>query len=108
MKKETKELVRLISIAVLVMLVVPLAYRFCVYFWPSDAQPRPTLEQFVKEAKSEHCMKLLAKPIAKWTDAEVKSEPEIYAWLKGQGDYRASIFGGVTSFGTGFFKSGFD
>ena len=86
MKKETKEFVRLLGIAVLVMLAVPLAYRVYIYFWPSDAQPRPTLEQFVKEAKSEHCMKLLVKPIAKWTDADVKSEPEIYAWLKGQGN----------------------
>ena len=86
MKKETKELVRLISIAVLVMLVVPLAYRVCVYFWPSVAEPRPTLEQFVREAKDEHCLELLATPIAKWTEADVKSEPAIYAWLKGQGN----------------------
>jgi len=83
-KKETKEFVRLLGIAVLVMLVVPLAYRVCLYFWPSGAQPRPTLKQFVEEAKSEHCLKLLAKPIAKWTDADVKLEPEIYAWLKGK------------------------
>ena len=86
MKKETKELVRLISIAVLVMLVVPLAYRVCVYFWPSAAEPRPTIEQFVEEAKNEHCLKLLVKPIAKWTEKDVKSEPAIYAWLKGQGN----------------------
>ena len=86
MKKETKEFVRLLGIAVLVMLVVPLAYRACVYFWPSVAEPRPPLEQFVKEAKNEHCLKLLAKPIAKWTEADAKSEPTIYAWLKGQGN----------------------
>ena len=86
MKKETKELVRLIGIAVLVMLVVPLAYRVCIYFWPSVAEPRPTLEQFLEEAKSERCLKLLVKPIAKWTEADVKSEPEISAWLKGQGN----------------------
>ena len=77
---------RLLGIAVLVMLAVPLTYRVCIYFWPPDTQPRPTLEQFVKEAKDEHCLKLLAKPSAKWTEADVKSEPEIYAWLKGQGN----------------------
>ena len=86
MKKETKEFVRLIGIAFLVMLVVPLAYRVCVYFWPPDTQPRPTLDQFAEEARSERCLKLLAKPIAKWTETDVKSEPEIYAWLKGQGN----------------------
>ena len=84
MKKETKEIARLLSIAVLVMLTVPLAYRVCIYFWPSVAEPRPTLEQFVEEAKNEYSLKLLAKPIAKWTEKDVKSEPEIYAWLKGQ------------------------
>ena len=84
MKKETKEFVRLIGIAVLVMLVVPIAYRVCIYFWPPDTHPRPTLEQVVEEAKNEHSLKLLAKPIAKWTEADVKAEPEIYAWLKGQ------------------------
>ena len=86
MKKETKEFARLFSIALLAMLVVPLAYRVCIYFWPSSAKPRQTLKQFVEEAKSEHCVKLLAKPVAKWTDADVKSEPEIYAWLKEQGN----------------------
>ena len=64
MKKETKEFMRLIGIAVLVMLVVPIAYRVCVYFWPSHAESHLTLERFVEEAKSEHCLKLLAKPIA--------------------------------------------
>ena len=86
MKKETKEIARLLSIAVLVMLAVPLAYRVYIYFWPPDTEPRPTLEQFLEEAKSERCLKLLVKPIAKWTDADVKSEPEISAWLKGQGN----------------------
>ena len=86
MKKETKDIVRIISIAVLVMLVVPLAYRVCIYFWPPDTHPRQTLEQFVEKAKNEHCLKLLAKPIAKWPETDVKSEPEVYTWLKGQGN----------------------
>ena len=86
MKKETKEFARLFGIALIVMLVVPLAYRVCIYFWPPDEKPHQTLTQFVEAAKSERCAKLLTKPIVKWTDAETKLEPEIYAWLKEQGN----------------------
>ena len=86
MKKETKEFVRLFGVALVVMMVVPLAYRVCVYFWPPDEKPRQTLEQFLKKAESERCTRLLAKPVVKWTDAEAKLEPEIHAWLKEQGN----------------------
>ena len=68
------------------MVALPLAYRICIYFWPPDEKPRQSLTQFFEEAKVERCIKLLTKPIAKWTDAEVKSEPEIYAWLGEQGN----------------------
>lgn len=86
MKKETKEFARLFGIALIVMLAVPLAYRVCIHFWPPDEKPRQTLTQFLEEAKSERCTKLLVKPVVKWTDAETKLEPEIYAWLKEQGN----------------------
>ena len=86
MKKETKEFARLFGIALIVMLAVPLAYRVCIHFWPPDEKPRQSLTQFVEEAKSERSAKLLTKPIAKWTDAETKLEPEIHAWLKEQGN----------------------
>ena len=86
MKKETKEFVRLFGIALIVMMVAPLAYRVCIYFWPPDETSRQTLTQFLKKAESEHCTRLLTKPVVKWTDAEAKLEPEIYAWLKDQGN----------------------
>ena len=86
MKKETKEFVRLFGIALIVMMVAPIAYRVCIYFWPPDETSRQTLTQFLKKAESEHCTRLLTKPVAKWTDAEAKLEPEIYAWLKEQGN----------------------
>ena len=86
MKKDTKELVRTLGIALVVMMVVPLAYRICIYVWPPEEKPRQTLTEFFKEAESARCIKLLTKPISKWSDDEAKSEPEIYAWLKDQGD----------------------
>ena len=86
MKKETKELVRTFGIALVVMMVVPLAYRVCIYIWPPEEKPHQTLTEFLKEAESARSIKLLTKPISKWSDDEAKSEPEIYAWLKDQGD----------------------
>lgn len=86
MKNETKEFVRLFGVALIVMMVVPFAYRVCIHFWPPDEKPRQTLAQFLKKAESERCTRLLAKPVVKWTDAEAKLEPEIYAWLKEQGN----------------------
>ena len=86
MKKETKELLRLFGVAVMVMMVVPLAYRVIIHFWPPEERPRQTLSQFLEEAQRANCIKLLTKPIMKWLDTEVKLEPEIYAWLKAQGD----------------------
>ena len=85
-KKETKEFARLLGTALIVMLAAPLVYRTYIYFWPPAEKPRLTLTQFFKEAENERCIRLLAKPIAKWTDVEAKSEPEIYAWLKEQGN----------------------
>ena len=86
MKKETKELVRTLGIALAVMMVVPLAYRVCIYIWPPEEKPHPTLAEFFKEAESARGIKLLTKPISKWSDDEAKLEPEIYAWLKDQGN----------------------
>ena len=86
MKKETKELVRHFVIALMVMMVVPLAYRVYVHFCPPDEKPRQNLAQFLMKAESEHCTRLLKKPVAKWTDSEAQLEPEIYAWLKEQGN----------------------
>ena len=86
MKTETKELMRLFGIAILAMVALPLVYRGYVYFWPLEEKPRQTLAQFLEEAQRERCLKLLTKPLGKWSDAEAKLEPEIYSWLKEQGN----------------------
>ena len=86
MKTETKELMRLFGIAILVMVALPLVYRGYIYFWPPEEKPHQTLTQFLEEAQRERCMGLLTKPVGKWSDAETKLEPEIYSWLKEQGN----------------------
>ncbi len=77
---------RTFGIALLVMMAIPLAYRVCIYFWPPEEKPRKTLAQFFKEAEVAHSVGLLTKPVGKWSEAEAKLEPEIYAWLKEQGN----------------------
>lgn len=86
MTKETKELVRLLIITLVVMMAIPLAYRVYVSLYPPENNPRQTLAQFLEETRSERALKLLTTPHAKWTEADVKSEPEVYAWLKKQGN----------------------
>jgi len=85
-EKETKELLRLLCVAFLVMMLVPLAYRVFVHFWPPEEKPHQSLSQFLEEAQRASCVRLLTKPVAKWSDAEARLEPEIYAWLKEQGN----------------------
>lgn len=85
-KNDTKELVRTLGIALVVMMVVPLAYRVWIYIWPPEEKTHQTLTEFFKEAESARGIKLLTKPISKWSDDEAKLEPEIYAWLKDQGN----------------------
>ena len=86
MKKETKELWRVLGVAFLLMMVVPLVYRVVIHFWPPEERPQRTLEQFFEEAQMARCIKLLTTPAEKWSDDEVKVEPEIYAWLNEQGN----------------------
>ena len=79
-------MLRVLGVAFLLMMVVPLVYRVVIHFWPPEERPRRTLAQFLEEAQMARCVKLLTTPAAKWSDDEVKLEPEIYAWLNEQGN----------------------
>ena len=74
----------LLGIAPTVMLLVSLAYRVCVRFWPPDTKLRQTHAQSFEESKNAYGIKLLTKPITKWSEVEAESEPEIHAWLQEQ------------------------
>lgn len=86
MKKETKELVGMFGAALLVVVVLALAYRVVVRLWPPEETQHQTLAQFLEEAQRAGCARLLVKPAANWSEAEAQLEPEIYAWLKEQGN----------------------
>ena len=86
MKKETKELAGMFGAALVVVVVLALAYRVVVRLWPPEETQHQTLAQFLEEAQRAGCARLLVKPAANWSEAEVGIEPEIYAWLKEQGN----------------------
>ena len=86
MKKETKDLVLVLGVALLVMLAVPLAYRVVIHFYPPEEKAQPTLAQVLEDAQRARCLNLLTTPVAKWPEAAAKAEPEIYAWLQAQGN----------------------
>ena len=86
MKKEAKELAGMFGAALLVVVVLALAYRVVVRLWPPEETQHQTLAQFLEEAQRASCVRLLVKPAANWSDAEVGLEPEIHAWLKEQGN----------------------
>ena len=70
--------------ALVVVVALALAYRVVVRLWPPEETQHQTLAQFLEEAQRASCVRLLVKPAADWSDAEVGLEPEIYAWLKEQ------------------------
>ena len=86
MKKETKDVVRIFAIVFIAMVVLPLAYRLWFLSRPPDPGSNPSPAQIFEKAMDARAVRLLTKPVGKWTDAEAKSEPEIHAWLKEQGN----------------------
>ena len=84
MKKETRELAGMFGAALVVVIALALAYRVVVRLWPPAETQHQTLAQFLEEAQRASCARMLVKPAANWSEAEVKLEPEIYAWLKEQ------------------------
>lgn len=86
MKNETRELAGLFGAAFVAVVALALAYRVVVRLWPPEEAQHHTLAQFLEEAQRASCARLLTKPVANWSDAEIKLEPEIYAWLREQGN----------------------
>lgn len=86
MKEKTREFARIFGVMLIVMVAVPLAYRVCVYLWPPEKKPRQTFTQLMEEDIIAGCVRRLTKPVGNWSEAEARLEPEIYAWLKGQGN----------------------
>jgi len=83
-KRNRKELLVSCGIALLLMLVVPGAFRAWMVFNPQPVAPE-TSAASLREATSSlevgRTMLLLRKPIDAWTAQERDSEPGLFAWL---------------------------
>ena len=83
MRKERRELVRVLIISVLVMMVLPLVYRVFFYEAPParSAEEVPRLEQILDRITDDLERAILKTPLAKWTPRDKERASEIYAWL---------------------------
>ena len=61
-----------------------------IYIWPIKEEPCKSLAELlgaeIEDVKHVRCMELLTRPISKWSEDDAASEPEIYEWLKVQGN----------------------
>lgn len=83
MRKERRELVKVLIISVLVMMVLPLVYRVFFYEEPpakSEAEV-PRLEQILGRITDDWERAVLKMPLAKWTARDKERASEIHAWL---------------------------
>ena len=41
-----------------------------------------TIADFIEKTAEDRAARLLRTPLSKWTEADVKSEPRVHAWLE--------------------------
>ena len=84
MKRNRKELLVSCGIALLLMLVVPGAFRVWMAFNPqpvaTESPPSSPLDA-TSSLEAGRAMLLLRKPIDAWTAHEREVEPGLFAWL---------------------------
>ncbi len=83
MKRNRKELLVSCGIALLLMLVVPGAFRVWMAFNPPPSKPSDGMPSALDSAFLEvgRAMLLLRKPLETWTVRDRESEPALFAWL---------------------------
>jgi len=84
MKRNRKELLVSCGIALLLMLVVPGAFRVWMAFNPQPVAPETpvsSLRDATSSLEAGRAMLLLRKPIDAWTTHERDGEPGLFAWL---------------------------
>ena len=82
MKRETRDTVRTLAIVFAFMMAVPLSYRAWLHFHPQPVRERRPVSDFLAKKAEERAVRILRKPLLKWTDADRMAEPRIYAWLE--------------------------
>lgn len=82
MKKETRDIVKVIAVGLFAMLAIPAAYRVWVVYNPPAVTNTLTVSEFLEMASADREARLIATPPARWTDVERRMEPEILSWLE--------------------------
>ena len=86
MGKGTKDILWTCSIAFILMLAFPAAFRVWMVYHPQPPPPVLAGGPFDLAAiRMEQAKKLLSKPLAKWTDSDRAAEPAIAEWLTAHG-----------------------
>lgn len=79
MNHEQVRTVRMVVLALLAMLVIPLSYRFWIHCHPAP-EGKPILTR-LQESTEDRRVELLVKPLSKWSAEETAAQQDIYAWL---------------------------
>ena len=83
MTQDTKSTWRVIVLAFLAMLALPVAYRIWIAFNPPAPRPAFSLSAQLAKASADRAAELLVTPLSAWTEADRAAEPQIAAWLEG-------------------------
>lgn len=90
MKREQKEILKIVVIGLAVMLVIPGAYRIWLYFHPERQTHRPSILERLSasavkaEDRTDRMVRLMMTPPAEWTESERAAEQTIWQWLEKQ------------------------
>lgn len=84
MKKETKDVLRVVIIGFSVMFALPAAYRVWIHYNPPPV--RKPLLVVLQEAGGVRKEALLETPVDKWTESDLKLAPEVREWLEKHAD----------------------
>lgn len=80
MKKESKELVRMLALGLAIMLALPLCYR--LWTWCHPQEKGNSLTTLVEESNDARRRELLRTSPDRWTETDVKLAPDVHEWLK--------------------------
>ena len=82
MTEEKKSIVKMLCIAFVAMLALPLTYRAWVTFNPPAPSKTFSLAEFFDKATANRSLRLLKTPLDRWTKTDREAEPRIAAWLE--------------------------
>ena len=84
MKKSTRDIVCILVIGLAAMFALPAAYRVWIHYNPPPE--RKPFSDVLREAGGIRREALLAIPLDKWSEADVKLAPDIREWLAARSD----------------------